>query len=220
MAINTIFFYILSAICLVSGLFCMLQKNTMHTLISALVGFFAISGIYFTQQAYYAGSLLLLLCLLGVVLLKKTDVKKITEQSGFWLNIKAISVPFVCCVFVVLILPLILQETDYPLNYPISALIIFLTGVLIVILSGNIIKSLAGFGFMLNASCINFNLSVPGGEFTTVVITLFYVVLLLSGAALARLLNYKFKKLDTQDLNSIKSMDCEDNSDTVREGEI
>lgn len=110
--INTVIFYILSAICVASAVFCLFQKNTMNAVISAIVFFFGVSGLYFLLKAPYlgaaqifltagAGAVFALFCNMVI------DDKKIeTEQEK--ISLKSVAAPVIGLLFALILVPFIL----------------------------------------------------------------------------------------------------------------
>lgn len=108
-------------------------------------------------------------------------------------------------------------------HYLILALIIFVTGLMITITSGTLIKTLIGFELMLNAVCINFaaidafNKNTPQGQIFTLIIMAVGAINVAAGLGLICAVYFKLKKIGTNTLETLKSEDC---PETLEEGEI
>lgn len=109
--LNTVFFYILSIICVISAIYCLFQKNIKYAAIGAIVLFLSLSCLYFGLNAPYlallqilfqgaAGALMLLLVAITF------DGK--TSKSSSKISLKAIAAPVVGIFFAIIIIPLIL----------------------------------------------------------------------------------------------------------------
>jgi len=141
-------------------------------------------------------------------------------------------------------------------HYLIFALFIFLTGLMITISSGNLIKTLTGLMFMLNAAALNFiaanafinnensfiaglsapnsaiiqnfaplnnlffTFAIPEGQAVSLIITVFALINTAAGLGLILAVYYKFKNIDANSLNSLKSADCPDYDDLMTEDDI
>ncbi len=112
MMINTVFFYILSAICLITTLFCLFKKDTVSTVAGAVIIFWAFSGFYFMLGAPYLAAVQLMLWGVGISILMMFSVmmtyKKDDEKNGFLFNLKTIATPVICGIFIMLVAPFIL----------------------------------------------------------------------------------------------------------------
>ncbi len=109
--INTVIFYILSILCVASGVFCLFQKNTLNAAISAMVLFFGISGLYFLLSAPFLGAAQLFLAGggIGVLMLFSATLtcKEETAKSSK-ISLKTIGAPVVGAFFAIIIIPFIL----------------------------------------------------------------------------------------------------------------
>ena len=110
--INTVIFYILSLICAVSAVFCLFQKNIMNAVISAMVLFFGMSGLYFLLRAPYLGvaQLFLISGGIGVLMLFAVMVSNdgAQDKKPEKTSLKAIAAPVVGVLFAIIIIPFIL----------------------------------------------------------------------------------------------------------------
>ncbi len=110
--LNTVIFYILCAICLVSSMVCLFCKNTFNAVISAGVLFWAFSGLYFLLGATFFGSLQILFFGVGIIVLMMFSLMMSSKnkKDGFLFNLKTISAPLIAGIFIFLILPFILYQ--------------------------------------------------------------------------------------------------------------
>ena len=117
--INAVIFYILCAICLISGIFCMFQKETVNAVISAVVFFWGVSGFYFLLKAPYLGCVQILVWGVGVSILmlfsvmmtnKKDDERQALPEKSGAIDLKTIAAPVIGVIFAILIIPFILYQ--------------------------------------------------------------------------------------------------------------
>lgn len=111
--INTIFFYVLSAIILMGTVFCLFQKNVQNAIIGAGVVFFGISGLYAALGAAHIACLNIMLYtgLIAVMMLVfRMTVKKYDKKNAFLFNLKTIATPVLGCFFGILTVPFVLYR--------------------------------------------------------------------------------------------------------------
>lgn len=141
-------------------------------------------------------------------------------------------------------------------HYLIFALFVFITGLIITITSGNLIRIIIGIEFMINAVCLNFaainafvnednafinslvtsnsiiiqnfapaknlffNFSVPEGQVLVLIIAVIGAINMAAGLGLILAIYFKFKNINTNGLNNLKSADCPDYDDLNTEDDI
>lgn len=112
MMINTIFFYILSAISLILALFCLFKKDTISAVIAAVIVFWCIAGFYFMLEAPYLAAVQIMLWGVGISILMMFCVmmsaRKDEEKNGFLFNLKTLATPAISGIFIFIITPFIL----------------------------------------------------------------------------------------------------------------
>ncbi len=146
--LNTVIFYILTAICALSALFCLFQKNIFNSVISAAVLFAGLSGYCFLLNAPLAGVVQILISAGAIIVLMLFSVNTTNQDSeqkyGFLFNLKTLFTPIIAAVFAFLVIPFILYQfkgyktvqnflpLDFAINlYKNNALAFELTGILI-----------------------------------------------------------------------------------------
>ncbi len=141
-------------------------------------------------------------------------------------------------------------------HYLIFALFIFITGLIITITSGNLIRIIIGIEFMINAVSLNFvainafvnennsyinsltasnstiiqnfapvenlffNFSIPEGQTLALFTTVIGAINMAAGLGLILAVYFKFKNINTNGLNNLKSADCPDYYDLNTEDDI
>ncbi len=146
--LNTVFFYILTAICALSALFCLFQKNTFNSAVSAVILFLGFSGFYFLLNAPLIGTVQILLSI-GIITVfmlfsAATANSNSDKKFGFLFGLKTMFTPIIAVVFAFLIIPFILYQfkgyktlqnyppIDFALNlYKNNSLAFELTGMLV-----------------------------------------------------------------------------------------
>lgn len=112
--LNTVIFYILTAICMLSALFCLFQKNTFNVLISAALLFASFSGFYFLLNAPVSGAVQILLSagVITVLMLFSVTATNANDDKkyGFLFNLKTMFTFIIAMVFSFLIIPFILYQ--------------------------------------------------------------------------------------------------------------
>ncbi len=110
--LNAVIFYILSAICLISGLFCLFHKCTFNAVISASLLLWAVSGLYFLLGASFLAGIQMLLWGVGITIIMMFSIIMTNkdDKDGFLFNLKTLSVPLIGGIFIFLILPFILYQ--------------------------------------------------------------------------------------------------------------
>lgn len=109
---NTIIFYMLSLITVAAGCFCLFQKNTINSVISAVIVFWAIAGLYFLLRAPYLACVQILIwgAAIAIVMLfsvMMTDEKS-DEKAAGPSKIKIFLTPFIGAVFGATLVPFII----------------------------------------------------------------------------------------------------------------
>ncbi len=111
--LNTIFFYVLSAIIIIGSLTCLFQKNIANSIIAAGAVFFSISGLYLTLGAAYISCLNIILyagLITVMTLIFTMTVKKYDKKNAFLFNLKTIAAPILGCFFGILTIPFVLYR--------------------------------------------------------------------------------------------------------------
>lgn len=110
--INTAFFYIISIISLIASLFCLFQKNTINAIISALIVFWGISGLYFLLNAPYLACIQIIIWGVGIGILMLFSVmmtdEKCNKKEAF--NLKTLLTPLIATVFAVITIPFLIYQ--------------------------------------------------------------------------------------------------------------
>ncbi len=109
--LNTVFFYILSTICVISAVYCLFQKKIKNAVIGTIVLFLSLSCLYFGLNAPYLA--LIQILIQGAVgalmlLLAAITCDSETSKPSFGISLKAIAAPVVGIFFAIIIIPLIL----------------------------------------------------------------------------------------------------------------
>lgn len=128
--INAVIFYILGAICVFSAVFCLFQKETFNSVISAMVLFFGISGIYFLLGVPYLGAVQILLWGVGIGILMLFSVMMINKKDEKTSvlraekpDLKAIAAPVAGVLFAIILIPFILygfKDLETPTEHTIE----------------------------------------------------------------------------------------------------
>lgn len=112
--LNTVIFYILTIICIISAFFCLFQKNTLNSIISAIVLFLGISGFYFLLNAPFLGAVQILLWGVSTPILMLWAImmtnSKSDKKNGILFNTKTMFAPFLAVIFAFLTVPFILYQ--------------------------------------------------------------------------------------------------------------
>ena len=111
--LNTVIFYILTLICILSAVFCLFQKNIMNSAVSAAILFLGISGFYFLLGAAYLACVQILLFTLGMTVFMlfctaTTNAKD--NKSAEFFSLKTLFAPVLAVIFVFLTIPFILYQ--------------------------------------------------------------------------------------------------------------
>ncbi len=111
--LNTVIFYILTLICILSAVFCLFQKNIMNSAVSAAILFLGISGFYFLLGATYLACVQILLFTLGMTVFMlfctaTTNAKD--NKSAEFFSLKTLFAPVLAVIFVFLTIPFILYQ--------------------------------------------------------------------------------------------------------------
>lgn len=115
---NIVIFYILSTICILSAVFCLLQKETFLAVVGAMVLFFGISGFYFLLGAPYLGAVQILLwgvgmgilMLFSIMMTNKKDDEEISFKKVEKLDLKVVAAPVIGALFVIILIPFIIYD--------------------------------------------------------------------------------------------------------------
>ncbi len=112
--LNTVFFYIIAVICAISALFCLFQKNTLNSIISAMFLLWGFSGFYFLLNAPYLAVAQILLWSSGIAVIILFSVMmtnfKTDEESRISFNLKTLFTPVLAIISALLIIPFILYQ--------------------------------------------------------------------------------------------------------------
>ncbi len=111
--LNTVIFYILTLICILSAVFCLFQKNIMNSAVSAAILFLDISGFYFLLGAAYLACVQILLFTLGMTVFMlfctaTTNAKD--NKSAEFFSLKTLFAPVLAVIFAFLTIPFILYQ--------------------------------------------------------------------------------------------------------------